>query len=372
MRKITFLVLIAAITIIGFSCQQTKEADNNFTISATIVGVGDGQAYLEQRKDGEWVTVDSADILADLAVFKGNIDLPEFYYLTIKGTRGYIPVFVEQGEINVKSNINNLRDIVVEGSATHKEYEDFMKSLATFDKRGQELGQKYQQARAAGDEETMNAIEEEYNGLEKQKSQSMLDYAKSNNESIASAFIIMSNSYMFDLDQLDDAASGYSDKIANSTYVKYLKDRVATLKSVAVGEKFVDFTLDSPEGNPVSLSSVTGKNYVLVDFWASWCSPCRAENPNVVNAYNKYHKKGFDVFGVSFDKDHAKWVEAISADGLVWTHVSDLKYWASAAGKLYGIQSIPQNILLSPEGIIIEKNLRGQALQDKLAELFGE
>lgn len=370
MNKLSLLLLTAIITFFGFACQQ--ESKNNFTLTATIVGGGDTMAYLQQRRGGEWIKSDSANLVADLVVFEGNLDLPEFYYVTLKGVRGYIPVFLDQGEISLKTNINNLKDVVVEGSEIHTAYSDFMTSLASFDEKKAELGQEYQKARTEDDEETMARVEQEYEGMEKQKSQSMLDYAKNNKESVVSPFIIMSNSYMFDLDDLDEVTSGFSDKINNSYYVEFLKERVNTLKSVAVGQKYVDFTLDDTDGNPMALSTVVDGKYVLVDFWASWCGPCRAENPNVVEAYNKYHDKGFDVFGVSFDKDHAKWVEAIEKDGLTWPHVSDLKYWSSAAGKLYGVQSIPYNVLLNPEGIIIEKNLRGQELQDKLAEIFAD
>jgi thiol-disulfide isomerase/thioredoxin len=119
------------------------------------------------------------------------------------------------------------------------------------------------------------------------------------------------------------------------------------------------------------LSSLLNGNYVLVDFWASWCSPCRAENPNVVAAWKKYSDKGFDVVGVSFDKEYDSWIKAIKDDNLEWAHVSDLKYWNSAAGKLYGIKSIPQNILIDPLGIIIAKNLRGEDLHTELEELLG-
>ena len=138
---------------------------------------------------------------------------------------------------------------------------------------------------------------------------------------------------------------------------------------INIGNKAPELTGNSPDGKTIRLSDTKGK-LVLLDFWAAWCSPCRAENPNVVEAYKKYHDKGFDVFGVSFDKDKASWEKAIADDQLTWTQVSDLKYWSSEAGKLYGIQSIPQNVLISPEGIIIDKNLRGEALQLKLQELL--
>jgi peroxiredoxin len=140
---------------------------------------------------------------------------------------------------------------------------------------------------------------------------------------------------------------------------------------VPLGSKAADITQNDPAGKPVSLASLHGK-YVLVDFWASWCAPCRAENPNVVKLYKQYQDKGFTVFGVSLDAEASKaaWIKAIAIDGLAWTQVSDLKGWANAAAKTYDVKSIPQNFLIDPNGVIIAKNLRGEELAKKLASLF--
>jgi peroxiredoxin len=153
--------------------------------------------------------------------------------------------------------------------------------------------------------------------------------------------------------------------------IKTLKERVAVMKAVSVGKKAPDFTLSDVNGNPVALSSKIGPKLLLIDFWASWCEPCRQENPNVVKVYNEFHKKGFDVVGVSLDHVKDAWIKAIADDKLTWTHLSDLQWWNSAAAKLYAVNSIPANFLLDETGTIIGKNLRGEALYNKVSEVLG-
>lgn len=140
---------------------------------------------------------------------------------------------------------------------------------------------------------------------------------------------------------------------------------------IPLGSKAIEFTQNDVNDKPVSLSSFRGK-YVLVDFWASWCAPCRAENPAVVKAFNAYKDKGFTVLGVSLDskKNRQAWIDAIAKDGLNWTQVSDLKFFDNEAAVLYGVKSIPQNFLIDPNGIVVAKNLRGKALEEKLAAIF--
>ena len=150
--------------------------------------------------------------------------------------------------------------------------------------------------------------------------------------------------------------------LLTTPYVKTLQEVAETVELVDIGNPAPDFTLDTPDGNAVRFSDKLGKGYVLLDFWAAWCGLCRRENPNVVEVFNKYRDRGFDVVGVSLDQSRESWVEAIEKDGLAWTHVSDLLYWHSKPARLYGIRAIPSNVLIDKNGIIIKKNLRGKEL----------
>ncbi len=161
----------------------------------------------------------------------------------------------------------------------------------------------------------------------------------------------------------------YKDKYPEAA--AQLQEVIRSTQSFLPGAEAPDFTMETPDGKMLSLKDLRGK-VVLIDFWASWCGPCRRENPNVVKAYKKYHERGFDVLGVSLDKDRKRWLDAIEKDGLIWHHVSDLQGWNNAAARLYGVSSIPHTVLVDPEGKIIARNLRGPALEQKLAEIFGE
>jgi len=160
-------------------------------------------------------------------------------------------------------------------------------------------------------------------------------------------------------------------KYDDNQMVKDFIARTNNVKNLSVGNLAPEIELNNPEGNPIKLSSIRG-NYVLIDFWASWCRPCRAENPNNVKLYKKYHDKGFEIYAVSLDKSKDAWVKAISDDNLTWIHVSDLKYWESEGAKIYGVRGIPHTVLLDREGRILATGLRGRDLENKLEELFGK
>jgi peroxiredoxin len=197
------------------------------------------------------------------------------------------------------------------------------------------------------------------------------NFVINNPKSYVTPSLLGSLSYEMEADEIETMINGLDTAVAAIPQIKNLKERVAVMKTVSVGHKAPDFNMNDVNGNPVALSSKIGSKLLLVDFWAAWCGPCRQENPNVVEVYNEFHKKGFDVFGVSLDRKKEDWIKAIGDDKLTWTHVSDLQYWNNSAARIYAVNSIPSNFLLDETGTIIGKNLRGESLRNKVNEVLG-
>lgn len=371
MRKVfyAFSVFFVALLFLS-SCENHKQS--GYTIDVNITNLKpDTQILLQKRESGRWIKLDSTTLKEGKGILTGEVKSPELLYLTLNKFNVYIPIWVENSKISVEAGLNSLNHPTIKGSKAQDEFYAFIDSTKRFSNHEKSLGQAYRQARMAKDEAKMKQIASEFDSLQGQKMDYLLGYVERHNKSVVSPYIVMSNSYALTLPQLEKVTNSFDSTLSQNEYAQYLKNRVKTLKRSAVGQPYINFTMNNPEGKPISLESVVKKNkYTLVDFWASWCAPCRAENPNVVKAYNTFHKKGFTVFGVSLDKDHKSWVDAIKKDGLVWTQVSDLKFWNSAAGKLYGVQSIPHNVLIGPKGTIVAKDLRGKKLQSTLKELL--
>ncbi len=372
MRKISLSLGTLFLVVLFLASCQNKTKQNGFTIDINIKNLKPStEIFLQERTNGIWKVLDSTTLDNGKGELKGTLKSPGLYYLSLKKFNVYIPIWMGNNHITVDAGLNSLNNPVIKGSKIQDEYYAFKDSTKHFSQEEKALSQEYSKARYEKNAEKMKKLEMTYNKLQQEKINYMLGYATRHNKSIVSPYIIMTNSFALTLPQLDSVTSNFAPSLDSNEYVKYLKSRVKTLKRVAVGQPFINFTLNNPEGKPVSLASVVKKHkYTLVDFWASWCMPCRAENPNLVKAYKKYKNKGFTVFGVSLDKSHDKWVEAIKKDGLTWPQVSDLKYWSSTAGKLYGVQSIPHNVLINQKGIIVAKNLRGAKLQDELKKLL--
>jgi len=378
MKKYTLLLIIMGLGIFASCDNEEKIPENSYVINGHITGATKGFVLIKARNEGGWYTVDSTaidSVSVNTGHFKmiGHVNDNTFGYLSSSAFRGGIPIFVENTNIEIDINTDSLANAQVIGTKSQEIYDHAKVKIDAFDNIWQDFYYhtfKYMTDEEKSKNETyLNNI---YDSAQLLKSEFLLSYIEEIADNYAVCQIITDQEMALGEEKMIQAYDLLSDTALKSTSGELLTKRIEIIKKTAVGQPLIDFTMNDTKGNPVKLSEASAGKYLLVDFWAAWCSPCRAENPNVLANYMKYHAKGFDVLGVSFDEKEDNWLKAVEDDQLPWLQISDLKGWSNAAGKLYGIRSIPQNILISPEGIIIAKNLRGDALGKKLEEIFNQ
>jgi peroxiredoxin len=368
MKKISLLLLFCPFIVIAQPSPRPKTPAGGFTIEGKMDGIPDG-TEVHLYRNGENTEIATAKILKSKFVLKGRVAEPVLSFLVI-GEGKPIEIYVENSIISFKSKNVQPPVFEIEGSVSHKVFDGFIKKFLPL---AQQLNTLAGSINAAMPGTEREALMVTYNNLQQSLQNEIDKLVTEKPRSPVSAFILNAT-YQFNEDvvTLEKRFNLLDASVRNMEAGKLLEQFIAEKKIGAVGTQSIDFTQPDTTGTPVSLSSFRGK-YVHVDFWASWCGPCRNENPNVVENFLKFKEKNFTVLSVSLDRpgQKEKWMEAIKVDNLTWTHVSDLQFWNNAVAQLYHIQSIPQNILVDPQGKIIGRNLRGPALQAKLCELFG-
>lgn len=360
MKKV--LILLTLFPAILFAQNESK----GFVIKGNIAGLADGKVQIVSMSEDHAVV--AADTIKDgQFTLKGSIPEPNLYFIVL-GNEQPQYLFLEDNPINITGSKADIKNLKIEGSQSHL---DFLEFNRIFNPLIAELNGFAALIQKEADDKKKEGLFKKYDSVVARVNTEVGNFVAAKKSSFVSAFLLsVSSQVLGDPVALEQRYNMLSEDVRNSEFGKGLATSIAYFKVGAVGTDALDFTQDDVNGKPVTLSSFKGK-YVLLDFWASWCKPCRMENPNVVKVYNQFKDKNFTILGVSLDQSKDAWVKAIQSDKLTWNHVSDLQQWNNAVAHLYHIQSIPGNFLIDPNGKIIARDLRGDDLEKKLCELFG-
>lgn len=363
MKKVSYLFAVAVLSLA--SCTGNK----SYTIKGSIEGASDGDTvFLQKRDNGQFNKLDSAVIANGEFTFKGSQDSVINCYITYaKGDNHlFMDFFLENGKIDVK--VGKKDDSAI-GTPNNDAYQEFRAKMNSLKNKQNEIYQ------SMGDTTLTDKQREEKIAEMNKLEDSMMEVIKTsidkNITNTIGIYLLSQYNYYLEYSELKPILEKVPAKYQNDKNIIQIKEFVESSAKTAVGQKYVDFSMLTPDEKPIKLSDYAGKGkIVLVDFWASWCGPCRQEMPNLVDAYAKYKNKGFEIVGVSLDKDREAWKNGIKQLKITWPQMSDLKFWNCEGSKLYAVRSIPHTVLIDKDGTILARGIRGEELQSKLAELL--
>ena len=360
-----------ALAMLALSCKDTP--DNGYQISGIISGdlANASRVYLRKSDaDMQPVDADSTSLVNGEFQFSGQIEQPQLYYIFIDGVRGGIPLILEQGTVEIRAHSDSLTAAVVTGTPQNEAYGEFLEGSRKLAHRRNSINTEMRSAMITQDTANMNALRDEFFELQDQGIKFEKSFVETHPDALISALIVNRMVQMQSLPgaEIEKLYQGLSGEIKSTALGSGIEENLASIKRTAIGSRAPDFSAPTPSGEELALNQVLGK-VTLVDFWAAWCRPCRAENPNVVRVYEKYRDKGLSILGVSLDRNASDWKKAIEEDGLTWNHVSNVRYFDEIA-ELYNVTAIPASFILDENGVIVAKNLRGAELEAKIAELL--
>lgn len=372
MKKIVFIITSALLFV---ACNNLK--DNEFLISGTANGIENGKkVFIEVQTETGTLAKDTAVVTDGKFELKGMTEEIDLGFIRIENEQINLPIILEEGKIEINIVKDSLHKSTLGGTPNNDKFQKFntesraiSEKVAKFEK---DNGPEMQKAQMSNDTVTVNKLLKEYKKFQNEMNEYSKKFIKDNPDAYLSVLLL--ENFLMRQYLTPEEIKTYFDKlnkeVKETKSGKKIKTTLDSMSAIVIGKVAPNFSAPSPEGKTISLKESLGK-VTIIDFWASWCGPCRAENPNVVALYNEFHPQGLNIIGVSLDKDATKWKDAIAKDGLVWPHVSNLKFWEDPIAKQYNVQSIPATFILDEKGIIVAKDLRGEELRAKVAALLG-
>lgn len=366
--KLFSIVLVLGISL--FSCDGGSKAagEGKIRISGTLTNMPQGSLVLSEFTDSRPIVLDTLEVNEGEYSFDLDLDSPKFLELDLYGERK-IRLALYDEDVEVNYDFANAESLEILGSEDSQEMIKIESLMTNYQEQVNALNEEYYAAMSANDTEAIKAIQAKALDLEANQSDQVKTVINSMGDSFAAlaglGFLNTKNDFPF----IDSLVTELNQRYPDTKMILQMKQQLDEIRMLSIGQVAPEIESTNPNGELLKLSDYRGK-YVLIDFWAAWCKPCRQENPNLVRMYAEYKDKGLEIFGVSLDRAREPWVEAIAADGLTWPQVSDLTYFDGPAPTTYQINAIPASFLLDPEGRIIAQNLRGASLENKLAEIF--